>query len=73
MTTDFVTHSPQKDYTATVQLTGTKDDLAVFYNLLNRADTTDERERRMKDDMLNELRCAYSWISDMESVERMKT
>ena len=73
MKTDFTPHSPQSGYTATIEITGTKQELAALYNLLQQAEPSNDKERRIKDDVLHELRSANGWITDMEDVEmRMK-
>lgn len=73
MTTDFTPHSPQAGYTATIEITGTREELSALYDLLQQAEPSDDRERRIKDDVLNELRSAHGWMTDMEDVEiRMK-
>jgi hypothetical protein len=68
ITTDFTPHSPQTGYTATIEITGTKEELSVLYDLLQQAEPSDDRERRIKDDVLKELRNAHAWLTDMESV-----
>lgn len=70
MHTDFTPHSPQAGYTATIELTGTREELSTLYDLLNQAEPSDDRERRIKDDVLNELRSADYWITDMEDIAR---
>lgn len=70
MNTDFTPHSPQAGYTATIEITGTKEELSALYDLLNQAEPSDDRERRIKDDVLGELRSAYNWITDMEDIAR---
>jgi len=73
MTTDFTPHSPQAGYTATIKLTGTREELSALYDLLNHAEPSDADGQRIKDDVLNELRSAHGWITDMEDIEiRMK-
>ena len=74
MTTDFTPHSPQTGYTATVNLTGTSADLSVLYDLLQRTEPENDAERRIKDNMLHELRAAHGWLTDMEDIaKRTKT
>ena len=68
MHTDFTPHSPQAGYTATIELTGTREELSALYDLLSQAEPSDDRERRIKDDVLNELRSAHGWITDMEDI-----
>lgn len=70
MNTDFTPHSPQVGYTATINITGTREELSALYDLLNQAEPSDDRERRIKDDVLGELRSAYNWITDMEDIAR---
>lgn len=70
MKTDFTTNSPQAGYTATIEITGTREELSALYDLLNQAEPSDDRERRIKDDVLNELRSAHGWITDMEDIAR---
>ena len=70
MTTDFTPHSPQAGYTATINITGTREDLSALYDLLQQAEPSDDRERRIKDDVLNELRDAHGWLTDMEDIAR---
>ena len=70
MTTDFTPHSPHKDYTATINLTGTSADLSALYDLLQRTEPENDAERRIKDDMLHELRSAHGWLTDMEDIAR---
>lgn len=73
MHTDFTPHSPQEGYTATIEITGTRQELSALYDLLNQVEPSDDRERRIKDDVLNELRSANGWLTDMEDIEkRMK-
>ena len=68
MTTDFTPHNPQAGYTATIEITGTREELSALYDLLQQAEPSDDRERRIKDDVLNELRSAHGWITDMEDI-----
>lgn len=70
MTTDFTPHDPQAGYTATIKLTGTRQELSALYDLLNQAEPSDDRERRIKDDVLYELRSAHGWLTDMENIAR---
>lgn len=74
MTTDFTPHCPQKDYTVTINLTGTSADLSALYDLLYRTEPENDAERRIKDDVLHELRAAHYWLTDMEDIaKRIKT
>ena len=66
--TDFTPHCPQSGYTATIEITGTKKELSALYELLQQAEPSNDLERRIKDDVLHELRCAHGWITDMEDV-----
>lgn len=68
MTTDFTPHSPQAGYTATIEITGTREELSALYDLLNQAEPSNADERRIKDDVLNELRSAHGWLTDMEDI-----
>ena len=70
MKTDFTPHSPQAGYTATIEITGTRQELSALYDLLNQVEPSDDRERRIKDDVLNELRSADGWLTDMEDIAR---
>lgn len=70
MHTDYTPHSPQAGYTATIEITGTREELWALYDLLQQAEPSDDRERRIKDDVLNELRSANGWITDMEDIAR---
>lgn len=72
MTTNFTPHSPQAGYTVTIKLTGTREELSALYNLLQQADPSNDREQRIKDDVLNELRSAHGWITDMEEIARRR-
>lgn len=66
--TDFTPHCPQSGYTATIEITGTKKELSALYELLQQAEPSNDLERRIKDDVLHELRSAHYWITDMEDV-----
>lgn len=66
--TDFTPHGPQSGYTATIEITGTKKELSALYELLQQAEPSNDLERRIKDDVLHELRAAHGWITDMEDV-----
>ena len=68
--TDFTPHSPQTDYTVTIKITCSKKDLSALYDLLQQAEPASDRERRIKEDVLHELRSANGWITDMEDVAR---
>jgi hypothetical protein len=68
MTTDFTPHIPQRGYTATIKLTCTRKELSALYDLLIQAEPNDDRERRIKNDVLDELRSAYHWLNDMEEI-----
>lgn len=70
MHTDFTPHSPQAGYTATINITCTKEELSALYDLLNQAEPSDADGQRIKDDVLNELRSAHGWITDMEDIAR---
>ena len=70
MHTDFTPHSPQAGYTATIHLPGTREELSALYDLLNQAEPSDADGQRIKDDVLNELRSADYWITDMEDIAR---
>lgn len=73
MTTDFTPHSPQAGYTATIEITGTMEELSALYDLLNQAEPSDADGQRIKDDVLNELRDAHGWLTDMEDIARRVT
>ena len=68
MHTDFTPHDPQTGYTATIEITGTRQELSALYDLLNQAEPSDDRGQRIKDDVLNELRSAHGWLTDMEDI-----
>ena len=68
MHTDFTPHSPQADYTATIEITGTREEISALYDLLQQAEPSDDRERRIKNDVLNELRSAHGWLTDLEDI-----
>lgn len=68
MHTDFTPHSPQVGYTATIEITGTREELSALYDLLSQAEPSDADGQRIKDDVLNELRSAHGWITDMEDI-----
>lgn len=70
MTTDFTPHSPQAGYTATIKITGTRQELSALYDLLQQAQPVNPGQERIKDDVLKELRSAHGWITDMEDVAR---
>ena len=70
MTTDFTPHSPQAGYTATIKITGTRQELSALYDLLQQAQPVNPGQERIKDDVLKELRSAHGWLSDMEDVAR---
>ena len=70
MYTDFTPHTPQAGYTATIEITGTSADLSALYDLLHRTEPENDREHRIKDDVLHELRSAHDWITDMEDIAR---
>lgn len=70
MHTDFTPHSPQAGYTATIEITGTRQELSALYDLLQQAEPSDAAGQRIKDDVLNELRSAHGWITDMEDIAR---
>lgn len=70
MITDYTPHYPQPSYTATINLTGTSADLSVLYNLLQRTEPENDAEQRIKDDVLNQLRAAHGWLTDMEDVAK---
>ena len=70
MTTDFTPHSPQAGYTATIEITGTKQDMSDLYDLLQQAQPVNPGQERIQNDVLNELRSAHGWLSDMEDVAR---
>ena len=69
MHTDFTPHTPQAGYTVTIKITCSKKDLSALYDLLQQAEPSDDRERRIKDDVLHELRSAHGWITDMEDIK----
>lgn len=70
MTTDFTPNSPQAGYTATIKLTCTRKELSDLYDLLQPAEPSNEKEQRIKDAVLRELRSAHDWITDMEDIAR---
>lgn len=70
MTTDFTPHSPQAGYTATIKITGTRQELSALYDLLQQAQPVNPGQERIQNDVLNELRSAHCWLSDMENVAR---
>lgn len=70
MTTDYTPHSPQSDYTATINITGTKQELSDLYDLLNQALPINSGQERILKDVLRELQDAHGWITDMEDIAR---
>ena len=68
METDYIPHYPQKGYTATVQITGTKEQLQTLYNLLYKTEPEDPEEHRIIDDVMNEISEAVIWLIDMEDI-----
>lgn len=70
MQTDFTPHDPQAGYTATIKLTGTRQELSTLYDLLIQAEPSNDAEQRIKDVVLKELRSAHGWLTDMENIAR---
>ena len=70
MHTDFTPHSPQAGYTATIEITCTRQELSALYDLMQQAEPENDTERKIKDDVLGELRSAHGWITDMEDIAR---
>lgn len=70
MKTNFTPHYPQEDYTATIQLTVTREELSALYDILEQAEPANVAERDVKDEVLNELTYAFHWITEMENIHR---
>jgi hypothetical protein len=67
MTTDFTTHPPKKDYTATLKITGTKADFQELYNFIESSELREIRDSKVFDEVLNEL---HELIAYMEKGEQ---
>lgn len=68
MKTNYIPHHPQKGFTTTVQLTGSKEELQTLYNLLYKTEPEDPEEHRIIDDVMNEVSEAVNWLADMEDI-----
>lgn len=73
MKTDYSPQYPQDGYTATIKLTGTREDFETLYELMLQSEPRNEYERSIRYDVLNELNIAHSWISEMEDIHRRLT
>lgn len=70
MKTNFTPHYPQEGYTATIQLTVTREELSALYDILEEAEPSNDVERDVKDEVLNEMSYAFHWITEMENIHR---
>lgn len=70
MHTDFTPHSPQAGYTVTIKISATREEVSALYDLLQQAEPSNADGQRIKNDVLNELRSAHGWITDMEDIAR---
>ena len=68
MTTDFTPHSPQADYTATIMITASAEELYDLYVMLQEVESAflSPRQKRIRHNLLNELRSAHDLLKDME-------
>ena len=66
MTTDFTTHPPKKDYTATLKITGTKADFQELYNFIEASELREIRDSKVFDEVLNELRELIAYMEKGE-------
>lgn len=67
MKTDFTTHPPKKDYTATLKITGTKADFQELYSFIESSELREIRDSKVFDEVLNEL---HELIAYMEKGEQ---
>lgn len=70
MKTNFMPHFPQEGYTTTINLTVTKEEITALYEMLKQAEPSNADGQVVKDNVLNELRCAKDWIWEMEDIHR---
>lgn len=70
MKTDFTPHYPQEVYTATIKLNVTKEEISGLLYMLRQAEPSNVDEQKILNDVLNELRYAYDWITEMEDIRR---
>lgn len=67
--TKLTTHGPSARYTATIALTGTKEEISELYYMLKQIDGRTATECRILNDILEEMRTAYNYLEDMEDIE----
>lgn len=66
MTTDFTTHPPKKDYTATLKITGTKADFQELYSFIESSELREIRDSKVFDEVLNELQELIAYMEKGE-------
>lgn len=66
MTTDFTTHPPKKEYTATLKITGTKADFQELCNFIEDSELREIRDSKVLDEVLNELQELIAYMEKGE-------
>jgi hypothetical protein len=64
--TDFTPHPPHDNYTATLELRGTKEEFEELYNFLVASDLREHKDSKVVDNVLNELEEVIQHIGDCE-------
>jgi len=62
MKTDFETHPPRKEYTATLKITGTKADFQELMEFMQASELREHRDSKVFDETINELRELVSYM-----------
>ena len=66
MTTDFTTHPPKKEYTATLKITGTNADFQELYKFMEASELREIRDSKVLDEVLNELQELIAYMEKGE-------
>ena len=66
MKTDFTPPPPHDNYTATLELRGTKEEFEELYNFLVASDLREHKDSKVVDNVLKELEEVIQYIGDCE-------
>lgn len=66
MTTDFTPHPPHDNYTATLKVTGTKEEFQELYNFMESSELREHRDSKIFDEVMNEIKELINWIDTGE-------
>lgn len=68
MTTDYKIHTPKSEYTATIKVTATKEELKELYRFVEASELREYRDSKIFDELLNEIKETIHTLDDYEKL-----